>query len=213
MPVFEDPSNQALLAKLQELGSINLWVRFVKLYAKAAWSGEEAQLFMKLTCGFSLNAKSSELEASNLDKKRVNDLKKEAAKHRRLLGLKKQDWGGIDPGVTQAVSAASGVWDQESCQVVADQLAWWKLTKDEVRQASGQNSARRDTHRWLVPIQHLAAASSASTSLEANLKHITVTLATWDTVWEVYLGPMQRCAASSSIAALPSESQPQPSGQ
>ncbi|KAJ9522998.1 hypothetical protein QJQ45_023834 [Haematococcus lacustris] len=62
---------------------------------------------------------------------------------------------GIDPGVTQAVSAAS-----------------W---------------------RWLAPIkphlQHLAAASSAGTSLEANLKHITVTLATWDAVWEVYLDP------------------------
>ncbi|KAJ9514443.1 hypothetical protein QJQ45_016182 [Haematococcus lacustris] len=35
----------------------------------------------------------------------------------------------------------------------------------------------------------LAAASSAGTSLEANLKHITVTLATWDAVWEVYLDP------------------------
>ncbi|KAJ9505700.1 hypothetical protein QJQ45_006407 [Haematococcus lacustris] len=33
---------------------------------------------------------------------------------------------------------------------------------------------------------HLAAAS---TSLEATLKHITVTLATWDAVWEVYLDP------------------------
>ncbi|KAJ9513185.1 hypothetical protein QJQ45_029325 [Haematococcus lacustris] len=38
-------------------------------------------------------------------------------------------------------------------------------------------------------LQHLAAASSAGTSLEANLKHIIVTLATWDTVWEVYLDP------------------------
>ncbi|GFH09162.1 hypothetical protein HaLaN_04259 [Haematococcus lacustris] len=37
--------------------------------------------------------------------------------------------------------------------------------------------------------KHLAAASSAGTSLEANLKHITVTLATWDAVWEVYLDP------------------------
>ncbi|KAJ9506799.1 hypothetical protein QJQ45_005481 [Haematococcus lacustris] len=55
------------------------------------------------------------------------------------------------------------------------------------------NNARRDTERWLAPIQphlqHLAAASSAGTSLEANLKHITVTLATWDAVWEVYLDP------------------------
>ncbi|GFH32256.1 hypothetical protein HaLaN_31446 [Haematococcus lacustris] len=42
--------------------------------------------------------------------------------------------------------------------------------------------------RWLAPIkphlQHLAAASSAGTSLVVNLKHITVTLATWDAVWE-----------------------------
>ncbi|KAJ9532278.1 hypothetical protein QJQ45_010418 [Haematococcus lacustris] len=37
--------------------------------------------------------------------------------------------------------------------------------------------------------EHLAAASSTGTSLEANLKHITVTLATWDAVWEVYLDP------------------------
>ncbi|KAJ9526844.1 hypothetical protein QJQ45_017783 [Haematococcus lacustris] len=39
------------------------------------------------------------------------------------------------------------------------------------------------------PLEHLAAASSAGTSLVANLKHITVTLATWDAVWEVYLNP------------------------
>ncbi|KAJ9514250.1 hypothetical protein QJQ45_012241 [Haematococcus lacustris] len=59
--------------------------------------------------------------------------------------------------------------------------------------SSGLNNARRDTERWLAPIkphlQHLAAASSAGTSLVANQKHITVTLATWDAVWEVYLDP------------------------
>ncbi|GFH09513.1 uncharacterized protein HaLaN_04672 [Haematococcus lacustris] len=32
-------------------------------------------------------------------------------------------------------------------------------------------------------------ASSAGTSLVANLMYITVTLATWDAVWEVYLDP------------------------
>ncbi|KAJ9525636.1 hypothetical protein QJQ45_003359 [Haematococcus lacustris] len=100
---------------------------------------------------------------------------------------------GIDPGVTQAVSAASGVWDPATGQLKADQLRRWKLTKGEVKHASGLNNARRDTQRWLAPIkphlQHLAAASSAGTSLEANLKHITVTLATWDAVWEVYLDP------------------------
>ncbi|GFH31064.1 uncharacterized protein HaLaN_30030 [Haematococcus lacustris] len=55
------------------------------------------------------------------------------------------------------------------------------------------NNARCATKRWLAPIkphlQHLAAASPAGTSLEANLKHITVTQATWDAVWEVYLDP------------------------
>ncbi|KAJ9528883.1 hypothetical protein QJQ45_000449 [Haematococcus lacustris] len=100
---------------------------------------------------------------------------------------------GIDPGVTHAVNAASGVWDPATGQLKADQLRRWKLTKGEVKHASGLNNARRDTERWLAPIkphlQHLAAASSAGTSLEANLKHITVTLATWDAVWEVYLDP------------------------
>ncbi|GFH08937.1 uncharacterized protein HaLaN_03984, partial [Haematococcus lacustris] len=78
-------------------------------------------------------------------------------------------------------------------QLLADQLRRWKLTKGQVKHGSGLNNARRHTERWLAPIkphlQHLAAASSAGTSLVANLKHITVTLATWDAVWEVYLDP------------------------
>ncbi|KAJ9512553.1 hypothetical protein QJQ45_018941 [Haematococcus lacustris] len=298
--------------------------RFVKPYAKAAraqlgWNGEEAQLFIKMACGYGINAKSSELMAATLDKGHVADLIEEANKHRRILGMKKQGslqdtlplpcrmrhavhqlgitkesqaaftsepalshyWArwfntnklrnkefafertvdtdgvsvwvhythplplppapppaasssssssspsaasaaahavglphigkgvaemrenvfdpntqigvGIDPGVTQAVSAASGVWDPESGQLVAHRLAQWKLTKGQVKHDSGLNNARRDTERWLAPIkphlQHLAAASSAGTSLEANLKHIPVTLATWDAVWEVYLDP------------------------
>ncbi|KAJ9508496.1 hypothetical protein QJQ45_012022 [Haematococcus lacustris] len=74
--------------------------------------------------------------------------------------------------------------DGKSGQLVADKLARWKLNKGQAKHANGLNNARRDTERWLAPIkphlQHLAAASSAGTSLEANLKHITVTLATWD---------------------------------
>ncbi|GFH12430.1 uncharacterized protein HaLaN_08120 [Haematococcus lacustris] len=69
--------------------------------------------------------------------------------------------------MSRAVSAAWGMWDPVTGQLVADKLARWKLTKG----------------------QHLAAASSAGPSLEANLKHLTVTLATWDAVWEVYLDP------------------------
>ncbi|KAJ9508385.1 hypothetical protein QJQ45_011914 [Haematococcus lacustris] len=55
---------------------------------------------------------------------------------------------------------------------------------------------RRTAHRVMAKKKHKKdpgkkqkAASSAGTSLEANLKHITVTLATWDAVWEVYLDP------------------------
>ncbi|KAJ9524140.1 hypothetical protein QJQ45_004870 [Haematococcus lacustris] len=73
------------------------------------------------------------------------------------------------------------------------QCSLWKLIKGQVKQASGLNNARRTTQLWLAPIQphlqHMAAANSAGTSLEANLKHITVTLATWDAVWKVYLDP------------------------
>ncbi|KAJ9507381.1 hypothetical protein QJQ45_006375 [Haematococcus lacustris] len=314
--------------------------RFVKLYTKAArawlgWSGEEAQLFIKLACGYSLSTDSPELQAATLDKGHVADLIEEAAKQRRLLALEEDDslqdtmpvpcrmrnavhvcrmgvhfikmdsrvlhrvcqqlgltretadvftaeparsqhWNrwfstgklanqrfefertvetdGVSvcvhytrplptppappsaagpsssksspvaaPGAaavaahelglprigkglaetrqfvfdqaTQigAVSAASGVWDPATGQLMADQLRRWKLTKGQVRHGSGLNNARRDTERWLAPIkphlQHLAAASSAGTSLEANLKHITVTLATWVAVWEVYLDP------------------------
>ncbi|KAJ9508119.1 hypothetical protein QJQ45_021456, partial [Haematococcus lacustris] len=95
-PAFDDPSNQELLAKLQQLGSANFTERYVKLYAKAArarlgWSGEEAQLFTKLTCGYSLNTDSPELQATHLDKAHVNDLMEEAAKQRRLLALEEGD--------------------------------------------------------------------------------------------------------------------------
>ncbi|KAJ9527601.1 hypothetical protein QJQ45_025869 [Haematococcus lacustris] len=85
------------------------------------------------------------------------------------------------------------LWDVRSGQLVADQLARWKLTKGRVKHASGLNNARRTIQRWLAPIKphlpHLAAASSAGTSLVANLMYITVTLATWGAVWEVYLDP------------------------
>ncbi|KAJ9509241.1 hypothetical protein QJQ45_001693 [Haematococcus lacustris] len=69
--------------------------RIVKLYAKAAraqlrWSGEEAQLFIMMACGYGINAKSSELKAATLDKGHVADLVEEANTHRRLLGMKKQ---------------------------------------------------------------------------------------------------------------------------
>ncbi|GFH10057.1 hypothetical protein HaLaN_05304 [Haematococcus lacustris] len=47
--------------------------------------------------------------------------------------------------------------------------------------------------------------TSTGISLEANLKHITVTRATWDAVWEVYLDP------NSQEATQPAASEPGPS--
>ncbi|GFH22594.1 hypothetical protein HaLaN_20083, partial [Haematococcus lacustris] len=188
--------------------------RYVKLYAKAArarlgWSGLEAQLFIKLACGYALNADSPELQASDLDKAHVKDLKEEAAKQRRLLALEEDDslqdtvplpcrmrhavhvvgvhfikmdsrvlhgvcqqlgltsetedvftaeparsnhwdrWFSTKQLANQgfefermAVSAASGVWDPATGQLLADQLRRWKLTKGQVKHASGLNNAR-----------------------------------------------------------------------
>ncbi|KAJ9515183.1 hypothetical protein QJQ45_002317 [Haematococcus lacustris] len=85
---------------------------------------------------------------------------------------------------TQAVSAASGVWDPATGQLKADQLR-----RRQVKHASGLHNARRDTERWLAPIkphlQHLAAASSAGTSLEANLKHITALRQISNSIFEI----------------------------
>ncbi|KAJ9513815.1 hypothetical protein QJQ45_020897 [Haematococcus lacustris] len=250
-PAFDDPSNQELLAKLKQLGSVNL-------------TGDHNTI-----SHHSMQLASSELQAATLDKGHVADLIEEAAKQRRLLALKETDslrdtmplpyhmrhavhvcrvgvhfikvdsrvlhgvcqqlgltretrdvftaeparsahWNRwfrtgrlanqgvefertVETDGVSAVSAASGVWAPATGQLMADQLHRWKLTKGQVRHGSGLNNARRDTERWLAPIkphlQHLAAASSAGTSLVANLKHITVTLATWDAVWEVYLDP------------------------
>ncbi|KAJ9522464.1 hypothetical protein QJQ45_008242 [Haematococcus lacustris] len=67
------------------------------------------------------------------------------------------------------------------------------MAKDKRKSTTKHKKDPGKKQRWLAPIkphlQHLTAASSAGTSLEANLKHITVTLATWDAVWEVYLDP------------------------
>ncbi|KAJ9525193.1 hypothetical protein QJQ45_020727, partial [Haematococcus lacustris] len=295
--------------------------RIVKLYAKAAraqlgWSGEEAQLFIRMACGYGINAHSSELKAATLDKGHVADLIEEANTHRRLLGMKKEgslqdtlplpcrmrhavhvcrwlerwqqphtppapgqpkrgkrrgvgprtltcpppftltpmarvgvhfikvdsrvlhgvcrqlgltketraaftsepalshhwarwfntnklrnqgfaferhtDWGGHRP--RRHPGSQRSLWGVGSAVRPADgRPAAPVEAKGQVKHASGLNNARRDTERWLAPIkphlQHLAAASSAGTSLEASLKHITVTLATWDAVWEVYLNP------------------------
>ncbi|KAJ9532631.1 hypothetical protein QJQ45_010740 [Haematococcus lacustris] len=174
-PAFDDPSNQELLAKLQQLGSAN----FTAAGPSSSTSSPAAA------------PGAAAVAAHELGLPRIG---KGLAEQREFVFNPDTQIGvGIDPGVTQAVSAASGVWDPMTGQLQADQLRRWKLTKGEVKHGSGLNNARRNTERWLAPIkphlQHLAAASSAGTSLEANLKHITVTLATWDAVWEVYLDP------------------------
>ncbi|KAJ9524923.1 hypothetical protein QJQ45_005882 [Haematococcus lacustris] len=187
MPAFEDPSNQALVAKaLVDTDGVSVCVHYTRPLPPPPAPPPDA----------SSSSTSSRLSAAAAAAHAVGlpHIGKGIAEMREFVFDPDTQIGvGIDPGVTQAVSAASGVWDPATGQLMADQLRRWKLTKGEVKHASGLNNARRDTERWLAPIkphlQHLAAASSAGTSLEANLKHITVTLATWDAVWEVYLDP------------------------
>ncbi|KAJ9534175.1 hypothetical protein QJQ45_002170 [Haematococcus lacustris] len=82
---------------------------------------------------------------------------------------------GLAPGAIQAVSAASGVWDEDGC---LDSFIRSKLTRSQ---------------RWndniKLELQHLAAAIPAGTSLVAIQRHVAVTLTTWDAVWEEYLHP------------------------
>ncbi|KAJ9517736.1 hypothetical protein QJQ45_004040 [Haematococcus lacustris] len=146
MPVFEDPSNQALLAKLQELGSIN------QRGDGNTIDAHSMQLAVAMQQHYSNPSKLDQ----GLYLTGITEQREFVFDPATQIGV------GIDPGVTQAISAASGVWDPAIGQLLADQLHQWKLTKGQL---------------------------SWSPSLVANLKHITVTLATWDAVWEVYLDP------------------------
>ncbi|GFH09821.1 uncharacterized protein HaLaN_05037 [Haematococcus lacustris] len=95
---------------------------------------------------------------------------------------------GLDPGAIQAVSAASGVWDEDGC---LQSFIRSKLTRSQVQHDSGLIQARHNTQRWnenvKLELQQLAAATPAGTSLVTIQRHVAVTLATWDAVWEEYL--------------------------
>ncbi|KAJ9519769.1 hypothetical protein QJQ45_013464 [Haematococcus lacustris] len=231
--LFDDPNNQELLAKLQQLGSTNPTERFVKLYAKAAramlgWIGVETQLFIKLACGYALNVNSSELQASNLSVEHVDALKDEAAKQRLLLGLEELDslqdtlplpcrmrhavhvyrtrklakqgfefertveTDGVSVCVhytrplppPPAPPPAEGPFNGNNLSVAAPGAATAAAHVQGLPRIGKALAKKRE-----FVFESAAAASSAGTSLVANLKHITVTLATWDVVWEVYLDP------------------------
>ncbi|KAJ9525616.1 hypothetical protein QJQ45_003353 [Haematococcus lacustris] len=105
-----------------------------------------------------------------------------------LFGPATQMGMGLNPGAIQAVSAASGVWRADG------RLQGFyrsKLTRSQVQHDSGLIQARHNTQRWnenvKLELQHLAAATPAGTSLVAIQRHVAVTLATWDAVWEEYL--------------------------
>ncbi|KAJ9526406.1 hypothetical protein QJQ45_009881 [Haematococcus lacustris] len=94
----------------------------------------------------------------------------------------------IDLGVTQAVSAASQRLRQCGNEPTSPPYLEGNAPARQFGLTACYLLAQAhlaQCYKW----DHLAAASSAGTSLEANLKHITVTLATWDVVWEVYLDP------------------------
>ncbi|KAJ9514576.1 hypothetical protein QJQ45_016314 [Haematococcus lacustris] len=91
-PAFDDPSNQELLAKLQQLGSTKLTGDHNTI------THHSMQLAVAMQQHYSnpgkwlcLNTDSPELQAAHLDKAHVNDLKEEAAKQRRLLALEEGD--------------------------------------------------------------------------------------------------------------------------
>ncbi|KAJ9511751.1 hypothetical protein QJQ45_022609, partial [Haematococcus lacustris] len=81
---------------------------------------------------------------------------------------------GLDPGAILAVSAASGMCDEDGCLASFYQ-------------------APRNSRRWndnvKLELQHLAAATPAGTSLVAIQRHVAVTLATWDAVCGEYPHP------------------------
>ncbi|KAJ9506743.1 hypothetical protein QJQ45_009877 [Haematococcus lacustris] len=94
----------------------------------------------------------------------------------------------IDLGVTQAVSAASERLRQCGNEPTSPPYLEGNAPARQFGLTACYLLAQAhlaQCYKW----DHSAAASSAGTSLEANLKHITVTLATWDVVWEVYLDP------------------------
>ncbi|KAJ9506663.1 hypothetical protein QJQ45_018369, partial [Haematococcus lacustris] len=97
---------------------------------------------------------------------------------------------GLDPGAIQTVSAALGVWDEDGC---LDSFIRSKLTRSQVQHDSGLIQARLNSQRCIgnvnLELQHLAAATSVGTSLVAIKRHVAITLATWDAVWEEYLHP------------------------
>ncbi|GFH25113.1 hypothetical protein HaLaN_23025 [Haematococcus lacustris] len=116
MPVFEDPSNQALLAKLQELGNINL--------TGGAHTIDAHSMQLAVACSITTPTQASNGAAAGAHAAGLTHINKGIAKVHEFV---------FDPAT-----------------------------------------------------QHLTAASSAGTSLVANLKHITVTLATWDERLRLY---------------------------
>ncbi|KAJ9530414.1 hypothetical protein QJQ45_000794 [Haematococcus lacustris] len=85
--------------------------RIVKLFAKAAraklgWSGEEAQLFIRMACGYGINAKSSELNSATMDKGHGSRHATTSCSD-ALFGTPCLGTGGTAPG---AASLKPGAW-------------------------------------------------------------------------------------------------------
>ncbi|KAJ9515720.1 hypothetical protein QJQ45_002641 [Haematococcus lacustris] len=152
---------------------------------------------------YGIDAKSSELQATDLDKEHVADRKEEAAKHRRLLGIKEARFpaGHPAPALLHATRGACLPLLQQQqqpssspkCSTTSGPCGGTPPHRKRIAEQRHFvfNSATQ-IEVGIDPgphLQHLAAASLAGIPLEANLKHITVTLATWDMVWEVYLDP------------------------
>ncbi|KAJ9524342.1 hypothetical protein QJQ45_008550 [Haematococcus lacustris] len=205
-PLPLDSEDPAMLRQLKDFNKFFANPNF--LQSTTSCSGALCGLGLGLGAavhgGYGINAQSSELQAATLDKTHVADLIEEANKQRRPLGMKKQgslqDTLPLPCRMRHAVHVCRWLeqWHQPPTPPVPGQPKRGKRrggprTLTCPPPFTLTPMARCDTERWLAPtkphLQHLAAASSAGTSLEANLKHITVTLATWEAVWEVYLDP------------------------
>ncbi|GFH15770.1 hypothetical protein HaLaN_12062 [Haematococcus lacustris] len=129
-------------------------------------------------------------------KNHVADLIEEADKHRRLLGLKQQGslqdtlpLVGIHFIKQQAPSVAAAVTHAVGLRRIGKALAEQREFVFGPATQSGLGIDPGVTQVVIAASQLPQSASSAGNSLEANLKHITVTLATGNAVWEVYLDP------------------------
>ncbi|KAJ9505523.1 hypothetical protein QJQ45_008758 [Haematococcus lacustris] len=105
-----------------------------------------------MACKYSLNTDSLELQACNLDKDHVHDLKEEAAKQRRLLGMEEGDSlpRGTDQRRGRVVLVDEHRTTQVSSAVNGQQLCERQLNKRGATRPAGWKPPAGQVHHRLV---------------------------------------------------------------